>query len=86
MRFFIAAVASIAFLAAPVLGAPTPLRQVEKFNGATTGKYIVKFKDGVSKEPMVSQLGSAVTHDWDSTFLNGFAGNSSLPGLHIYVS
>jgi cerevisin len=83
MRFFTTAVASIALLATPVLGGTTPLRPVEKFNGATTGKYIVKFKIGVSKKIVVNQLGSAVTHDWDSSFLNGFAGNKSFIPIYL---
>ena len=85
MRFFTAAFTTVALFASHVLGAPTPLRTVEKFDGATTGRYIVKFKHGVSKKPVVSQLGSAVTHDWDSSFLNGFAGNTSLIPTYLQV-
>ncbi|KAF9468269.1 serine protease [Collybia nuda] len=73
MRFFTAVLAAIA-LAAPVFGTPTNLRTVERFSGKTSGKYIVKLKDGASKSAVLGQLkgGSAVTHDWK--LLNGFAG------------
>ncbi|KAG5651221.1 hypothetical protein H0H81_009433 [Sphagnurus paluster] len=72
MRFFTAVFAAIA-LAAPVFATPTTLRTVEKFNGKTSGKYIVKLKEGVSKSKVFSQLkGAKITHDWQ--VVHGFAG------------
>lgn len=74
MRFFTTASATLALLAASVLGTPTPLRAIETFAGETVpGSFIVTLKDGVSKSALVAKLGSAVTHQWD-TALNGFAG------------
>jgi cerevisin len=71
MRFFTTAV-SFALLALSALGAVIPLHAVERFNGPTTGRFIVKVKDGVSKDSLLAKVGSAVTHNWD--ILNGFAG------------
>ncbi|KAG5653004.1 hypothetical protein H0H81_002757 [Sphagnurus paluster] len=72
MRFFTAVFAAIT-LAAPVFSSPAPLRTVEKFDGKTSGKYIVKLKEGVSKAKVLGQLkGASVTHDWK--IVNGFAG------------
>ncbi|RDB21646.1 Cuticle-degrading protease [Hypsizygus marmoreus] len=73
MRFFTAVLTAVA-LAAPVFAGPTPLRTVEKYQGQTTGKYIVKLKDGASKSAIFSKLkNSTVTHDWK--LINGFAGD-----------
>ncbi|KAG5633267.1 hypothetical protein DXG03_007895, partial [Asterophora parasitica] len=55
MQFFAAVFAAIA-LAAPVLASPAPLRTVEKFNGKTSGKFIVKLKEGVVKSKVFAQL------------------------------
>ncbi|KAA1471520.1 serine protease [Dentipellis sp. KUC8613] len=73
--------ASLALLAAPILGAPTQLLTVEKFEGKPIpGRYIVQLKGDASKSQHLSWLHgvtgnqSAVTHDWDAHFLNGYAG------------
>jgi cerevisin len=73
MRFFTAVFTAIA-LAAPIFASPAPLRTVEKFDGKTSGTYIVKLKNGANKATVLGQLkaGSKVTHDWK--LLNGFAG------------
>lgn len=73
MRFFTAVLAALT-LVAPVFAAPTSLRTVEKYDGKTSGKFIVKLKDGVSKSAILRLLkgGSAVTDDWK--LFNGFAG------------
>lgn len=81
MHFFTAVFAAIA-LAAPIFASPAsaPLRNVERFAGKTSGKYIVKLKDGVSKTAVISKLkaSSKVTHgDWK--LLNGFAGTLYVP-------
>ncbi|KIM35761.1 hypothetical protein M413DRAFT_32226 [Hebeloma cylindrosporum] len=72
MRFFTTAL-SFALLAISALGAVTPLHTIERFNGATTGRFIVKAKDGVSKDKLLAKVGSSVTHNWE--ILNGFAAN-----------
>ncbi|KAG5639868.1 hypothetical protein DXG03_002741, partial [Asterophora parasitica] len=80
MQFFAAVFAAIA-LAAPVLASPAPLRTVEKFNGKTSGKFIVKLKEGVVKSKVFAQLkNSNVTHDW--SVIHGFAGHLSDEALH----
>ena len=71
MRFF-TIVVSFSFLALSALGTVTPLHAIERFDGLTTGRFIVKVKDGVSKENLLAKVGPAVTHNWD--ILNGFAG------------
>jgi cerevisin len=72
MRFFAAVFAAIA-IAAPAFASPAPLRAIEKFDGKTTGRFIVKLKDGASKPTLIKQLkADAITHDWK--LLNGFAG------------
>ncbi|KDR86145.1 hypothetical protein GALMADRAFT_261704 [Galerina marginata CBS 339.88] len=66
---------SLAILAVTALGAVTPLHAVEKFNGPTSGRFIVKVKDGISKASVLQKIhaSGSITHDWD--ILNGFAGH-----------
>ncbi|KAF9052001.1 peptidase S8/S53 domain-containing protein [Panaeolus papilionaceus] len=69
MRLFTAILLAVA-LVAPTLASPTiPLREVERFKGQTTGKYIVNFKKGASRSDWAKKL--KVTEDWD--LVNGFA-------------
>ncbi|KAG6864561.1 hypothetical protein C0991_008656 [Blastosporella zonata] len=68
----LAAVIAVIALAVPVFAAPFA---IEKFSGETTGKYIVKLKDGVSKASVLAALNSNITHDWN--LMNGFAGHFS---------
>ncbi|KAG5651131.1 hypothetical protein H0H81_009764 [Sphagnurus paluster] len=71
MQFISAIIAAIA-LAAPAFAAPTALiHTVQKFEGETTGRYIVKLKDGVAKSTVFGTKKVKLTHDW--TLLNGFA-------------
>ncbi|KAJ3508844.1 hypothetical protein NLJ89_g5537 [Agrocybe chaxingu] len=72
MRFFAVSV-YVSVLAASALAAVTPLRTVEKYDGETTGKYIVKLKDGVTKSSVLGSVrkSSNVTEDWE--IFNGFA-------------
>ncbi|KAF8964877.1 hypothetical protein BDZ97DRAFT_1918582 [Flammula alnicola] len=74
MRFFTTAV-SLSLLALSALGAVTPLHEIERFNGPTTGRFIVKLKDGVSKDKLrvLAKVGASVTHSWE--IVNGFAAN-----------
>ncbi|KXN84282.1 hypothetical protein AN958_12788 [Leucoagaricus sp. SymC.cos] len=68
---FTATLAPLAILLSPILAAPsTKLHTVEKYDGETTGRYIVTFKSGVNKYALNL---AGVTHTWDGT-LNGFAG------------
>ncbi|KAF8639361.1 hypothetical protein AX17_001550 [Amanita inopinata Kibby_2008] len=73
MRFITVALALLATIAAPVLSAPSSLLAVEKASGPTSGKYIVRLKDGVDKSSLVSKVKatSEVTDEWD--IINGFA-------------
>ncbi|RDB21875.1 Cuticle-degrading protease [Hypsizygus marmoreus] len=75
MRFFTAVLAAV-LLAVPALASPTPLHAVQQFSGSTSGRYIVKLKEGVSKDTVLSGLrlkaALKLTHEWK--LLNGFAG------------
>ena len=73
MRFFTAIITAVA-LALPAFASPVaPLHDIDKFSGATTGKYIVKLKDSASKAAILAKINKAsVTHDWG--LINGFAG------------
>jgi len=58
--------------------APTPLHDVIKFDGETTGQHIVVLKPDASKAELLAKLSTMnadITYDWD--FINGFAGASS---------
>lgn len=72
MRFFSSVFTAIA-IAAPALANPSPLRAVEKYDGKTSGRFIIKLKNGTSKTTVTQQLKEdVITHDWQ--ILNGFAG------------
>ncbi|KDR67404.1 hypothetical protein GALMADRAFT_130422 [Galerina marginata CBS 339.88] len=73
MRFFVAVYATLAVLPAAVLAAPTALLSVEAYSGTTTGKYIVKFKQGASRKAWIQKLGLSQAVDWNH--FNGFASN-----------
>jgi len=75
MQFFTTAL-SFALQAVSALGALTPLHAIEQFNGPTTGRFIIKVKDGVSKDNLLAKVGPSVTHNWE--ILNGFAGANIL--------
>lgn len=74
MRVFktLAALLSLS-VAGVVLAAPASLKSVERFQGETTGKYIVKFKPGVSRRKWLNRLKAAPSAvEWD--LINGIAG------------
>ncbi|RXW14507.1 hypothetical protein EST38_g11344 [Candolleomyces aberdarensis] len=73
MRFFNSLVALLSVsLAGVVLSSPVSLKSVERFQGETTGKYIVKFKAGVSRRKWVNRLKSGPSAvEWD--LINGIA-------------
>jgi cerevisin len=56
------------------LAAPSALREVERFAGQTTGKYIVKLKPGVSRKQWIQKLKLTSAVDW--ALVNGFASQS----------
>ena len=70
MRFFTTAVTFLS-LAGSALSALT----VDKYPGAAPDRYLVKMKDGVDKDGLITQIerdGGEVTHKW--SLINGFAG------------
>jgi cerevisin len=72
MLFFAAVLLAVS-LVLPTLAAPSPLRSVEKYGGQTNGKYIIKFKEGISRKDWITKLNlHSKVVDWD--VLNGFAG------------
>jgi len=65
---------------APTAG-PTPIR---RFEGETSGRYIVTLKEGADKANTFEGFSSLrssgsfnITHEWDSSVLNGFSGKSA---------
>ncbi|PPQ63335.1 hypothetical protein CVT24_006708 [Panaeolus cyanescens] len=71
MRFFTAILLAVS-LVAPTLASPTiALREVERYQGQTTGKYIVNFKKGASRRNWANKLKVKSTDEWD--IVNGFA-------------
>ena len=57
--------------------APTPLHDVRKFDGETTGQHLVLLKPDASKAELLAKLrtmNANITYDWD--FINAFAGAS----------
>ncbi|KAF9467117.1 serine proteinase [Collybia nuda] len=81
MHFFAAVFAAIA-LVTPTLASPPRLLTVEKFAGDTSGRHIVKLKEGVSKDTFLGTLagGSNITHKWN--IFNGFAGHLDVNTLN----
>lgn len=69
---FTTAFTALAILLTPILAAPSgSLHTVEKFQGETTGRYIVTFKSGFDKS---SLRFAGITHEWDKV-INGIAGH-----------
>ncbi|KAG6918457.1 hypothetical protein DXG01_014334 [Tephrocybe rancida] len=71
MHFSTAAFTALA-LVLPALAAPRSALQVEKYNGETNGKYVVKLKPGIAKAAFLNATNMTATHEWD--VINGFAG------------
>ncbi|KAG6918458.1 hypothetical protein DXG01_014335 [Tephrocybe rancida] len=71
MHFSTAVFTALA-LVLPALAAPRSALQVEKYNGETTGKYIVMLKPGIAKAAFLNATNTTATHEWD--VINGFAG------------
>lgn len=76
MRFFSVLAAAVSLsLGGLVFAAPTTLKSVERYQGEVSGKYIVKFKDGVSRTNLVNSLRSDLAVD-DLEIINAIAGKS----------
>lgn len=60
---------------APALAAPgAALHSIQTVEGKKSGKYIVKLKQGVSREAFLAKLGEPVSDEWKT--YHGFAGTS----------
>lgn len=74
MRFYaVFATLAVLLAASSTFAAPSPLRDVERYAGATSGKYLIKLKPGVSKRSWINRLKLNSAVDWD--VVNGFASN-----------
>ncbi|KAG6849857.1 hypothetical protein C0991_010987, partial [Blastosporella zonata] len=71
MHFSNAVLAALA-LVLPVLAAPNPAVTVQRSDGDTTGRYIVKLRNGVPRSSVLNSMNITATHEW--TIINGFAG------------
>ena len=77
---FSAPFVSLALLVSSVLGAPNRLLSVERYDGETSGRYIVTLKADTVKSDHLSWVNEAagagvnITHDWNPDFVNGYAG------------
>ncbi|KAG6906196.1 hypothetical protein DXG01_015267 [Tephrocybe rancida] len=74
MHFSTAVFTALA-LVLPALAAPRSALQVEKYNGETTGKYIVKLKPGISTAAFLNATNTTANHEWN--VINGFSGMSN---------
>lgn len=78
---FSAPFVSLALLVSSVLGAPNRLLSVERYDGETSGRYIVTLKADTVKSDHLSWVneaagaGANITHDWNPDFVNGYAAN-----------
>ncbi|KAG6908515.1 hypothetical protein DXG01_004367 [Tephrocybe rancida] len=68
---FLAVLASALTLIIPVLAVPTKLLDVEKVDGKTTGRHIVRLQDSVNTTSFVQANNITATHQWN--IINGFA-------------
>jgi len=73
---------SLALFVGTAIAAPAAqLLSIGKVDGDTTGRYIVTLKDYATQSSALSKFSSFrssgalnITHEWDASFLNGFAG------------
>lgn len=56
------------------------LHTVERYEGETTGRYIVTFKSGFNKSSLRI---TGITHSWDGV-LNGIAGHFDEATVHAF--
>lgn len=86
MQLFAAVAAALALFSAASAAPTVQLKAVEKYAGSVKpSSYIVKLKEGVSKDIHLAWLAEsvgasvAVTHvDWAADVVNGFAGGWDL--------
>lgn len=71
---FSATFATLALLVLPIFAVPAGLINVQTYRGEKTGKYIVKFKAGVSPQAWASKLGLKNSVQWKN--FNGLASES----------
>jgi len=74
MRFFTTAISLLALVGITIA------LTIEKYQGPTTGNFIVLLNDGISKASILSDIkkgNGLITHDW--TLINGFSGRFWLP-------
>ena len=72
---FSSAFATLALIAAPIFAAPSGLIDIQSYKGEKTGKYIVKFKPGVSPQAWVAKLGLSNAIQYAN--INGLASKSA---------
>ena len=82
--FAFASLVPLAVLAAQAQAAPArraSLLDITKYSGDTSGRYIVTLKEGSDTASVFGALSEQrssgalnVTHEWDASFYNGFAG------------
>ncbi|KAJ2919609.1 hypothetical protein MD484_g772, partial [Candolleomyces efflorescens] len=83
MRFFSVLAAAVSLsLGGLVFAAPTTLKSVERYQGEVSGKYIVKFKDGVSRTNLVNSLRSDLAVD-DLEIINAIAVTLDQDALNV---
>lgn len=82
---------ALAALAAGAVAAPTSsLIDIKTVEGQTSGRYIVKFKDGASATTHLSNLRTTssstnITNQYRENFFNGFAGTLDDPPCAAFL-
>ncbi|KAF9522375.1 serine protease [Crepidotus variabilis] len=79
MRFS-ATFAALALIVIPAFAAPSGLIDIQSYKGEKTGKYIVKFKAGVSPDAWAQKLGLTHSTQWKN--INGLASTLSPDSLN----
>ena len=78
MRFSVIFASLVAVI--PAFAAQTSLLTVQRAEGASSGRLIVRLKDTASKTTHLKWLNQlagsnvSITHQWSEDFLNGYAG------------
>ena len=88
MHFSAVFLAGLVITFQTAFAAPTtsPVVDVTTFKGETTGRLIVKLKDDADKDAHLNWLASknhsySLSHNWNSTFFNAFAGKFHVSSL-----
>ncbi|KAF8157677.1 serine protease [Pholiota molesta] len=86
MRLFISPLLLSLLAVTAVNAASLQPRTVQKCDGDTSGRYIVKFKDGISRSSALAGIEHRVniTHDWE--FINSFAGHLDDAALNALLA